>query len=201
MRLHMSRYGKIVLAGIIMTAVLAGCHKSKTVYRNPDDPDSLGGTGIDSGDVRTVCQKMCREILATPQLTNVAGRPRIALTQVDNRTRFRIDAQIFTEMMRDELIKFAGDKIAFLAREDLPEIETERSEKREGHFDATGQKKLRGADYFLTGTLRSISKAAGSGRSDYIVYMFRLVDAESSEIVWSGRYETKKEGIWGTVYR
>lgn len=51
----------IMLLGLIM---MPGCKPSqKTAYINPDDEDSLGGTGIDSGDVRTVCEKMCRSIL------------------------------------------------------------------------------------------------------------------------------------------
>jgi len=193
-----------LLAAILVLGLVTmpGCKPSqKTAYINPDDEDSLGGTGIDSGDVRTVCEKMCRAILNTPELQNAQGRPRIALSKVNNKTRFRIDAEILTEKMRDELINFAGDKVRFIAREDLETIEAEREDKRDGRFDSSGQKNLSGADYFLTGTLRSISKAAGEGRSDYIVYGFRLIDAESSEIVWSGNYETKKEGVWGVVYR
>ena len=188
---------------LIILSLFVGCSQptQKSTYINPDDEDSLGGTGIDSADVRTVCQKMCRAILSTPEITNTTGRPRIALLEVKNRTRFRIDAEIFTEMMRDDLINFAGGKVRFLARENLEEIEAERDDKREGRFDSAAEKNLQGVDFFLTGTLRSISKAAARGRSDFIVYTFRLVDAESNEIVWSGRYETKKEGLWGTVYR
>ena len=198
--------GRIILcmvAGLLLAGLIIGCGEptQRTSYRNPDDEDNLGGTGIDSGDVRTVCQKMSRELLATSEITQAQGRPRIALLRVRNRTRFRIDAEIFTEMMRDELINFASDKMVFLAREDVGAIEDERDDKREGRFDSASEKNLRGADYFLTGTLRSISKASNRGRSDYIVYMFRMVDAENDEIIWSGRYETKKEGLWGTVYR
>lgn len=188
---------------LVVLVMILGCSQptQQTAYRNPDDEDSLGGTGIDSGDVRSVCQKMCRSILSTPEITNAEGRPTIALLPVINRTRFRIDADILTEKMRNQLIQFAGDKVRFLARERIQEIEAERDDKRDGRFDASSKKNLMGADFFLTGTLRSISKASARGQSDYIVYSFQLEDAESSAIVWSDEYETKKEGLWGTIYR
>jgi len=193
---------KVALVWVVIVFVV-GCSQptQRTTYINPDDQDSLGGTGIDSGDVRTICEKMCRSILSTPEIAYAKGRPRIALLPVENRTRFRIDAEIFTMKMRNELIKFAGGKMRFIARNRLGSIEAERDDKRDGRFDASSEKNLSGADFFLTGTLRSISKAAGRGLSDYIVYSFELIDAESSDIVWAGEYETKKEGLWGTVYR
>ncbi len=179
---------------------LIGCSQ-KTAYIDPDVEDKLGGTGVDSQDIRSICQQMSRAIINTPEIVNAEKRPTIALTDIENNTRFRIDVTILTEMIRDELINNAGGKVRFLAREDLTDIQSEKQAKQAGVFESGQSKKLKGADYFLTGTLRSITKSSDKGKNDYIVYMFRLVDTESSEMVWSGRYETKKQGEFGVVYR
>lgn len=190
-----------LLTAVVGGALILGCNKTKTAYRNPDDEDKLGGTGIDSQDVRTVCELMTRDILNTPEIARATTTPRIALLPVENRTRFRIDSDIFTQKMRTQLIQLANGKVRFLAREDLKAIMDERADKRAGTLEGATQKNLKGADYFLTGKISGISKSAGEGRSDYTVYTFRLADTESSEIVWEKDYDVKKEGSYGTVYR
>jgi PBP1b-binding outer membrane lipoprotein LpoB len=185
----------------ILAVVLAfGCSQ-ESAYVNPDEPDALGGTGIDSQDVRTVAQEMSRDLIGSSALANAQVKPIICLLPTKNETRFRVDTDIITQQMRDSLIQFAGDKATFVDRERLEAIRAERAAKRAGEVSSSGEKMLSGADYYLTGTLKSISKSAGGKVSDYIYYSFELVDMESSNIVWAKGYDVKKVGERGVLYR
>ena len=193
---------RTLLSACLIALFLAtvGCSPlSKRV--DPDADDSLGGTGIDSGDVRAIANKMGAKILSTPEIARATSAPTIVLEPVRNGTRFVIDTDILLVKLRGQLLENANGRVRFLARDRLDAIEKERAAKRDGVFTASSEKALKGADFFLTGDLRSISKARDSKRSDYIVYSFQLIDAEDSTIIWEGQHEVKKEGKRGTTYR
>ena len=189
------------LAGCLIVFCAIGCHSTKSTRISPDADDKLGGTGIDSADVRTVAQKMARSLLGVPAIANAQRPPRVALLPVRNRTRFRIDSDILTTKIRDEIMMHTQGKMIFLARTRVDEIMQEREAKRAGRTTASKLSKLSGADYFLTGELRSISKSNSKRVSDYIVYSFQLIDTETSDILWAQSYDVKKQGKWGTVYQ
>ncbi len=202
---------------IILCMAITSCATSVS-HQNvilPDADDGLGGTGIESTDILTVSRKMAVSILDTPEIMNAQGQPKIALLPVKNSTRFVIDKDIFTKKIRIELNKHTEGKVRFLARDqvrtDLKDyILEERMNKREpkaedeyGATDVTASKDeaLAGTDFFLTGELSSLSKAAQGSRSDYILMSFQLVDAETAEIVWEDAYEVKRVGVAGVVYQ
>ena len=177
----------------MLIALLAGCVTTSSSNRlHPDQEDSLGGTGINSPDVRTVAQQMARAIVVSPAVQNKQTPPRILILPVRNRTRFRIDTEIFTVIIRDIMIENAGDKVKFLDR-----FSSELPGEKEGDFE----KRLDGVNYYLKGELHSISKSSSAGISDWVVYSFQLIDKQSSDIVLSKSYETKKEGILGVIYQ
>ncbi len=60
---------------------------------------------------------------------------------------------------------------------------------------------MAGVDYFLTGELTGLSQASSTGQSDYILYTFRLINAETGIEEWEEFSEIKKEGIEDAVYR
>lgn len=196
----MAKYIVASLALVAAVIFFTGCSQ-QSAYVNPDEPDSLGGTGIDSQDVRTVAEVMSRDILSAPEIANAQGKPIILLLPTKNETRFRVDTDIITLKMRNNLIQFAGDKATFVDRERMDAIRAERAAKRAGEVSSSGEKMLSGADFYLTGTLKSISKSAGGAVSDYIYYSFELVDMESSNVVWAKDYDVKKVGKRGVLYR
>ncbi len=188
------------LAAILVLLLSPGCSPlSKRV--DPDEDDSVGGTGIDSSDVRAIADEMARQIMATPEISRAVNPPMIVLEPVRNSTQFHIDTDILIVKIRGLLNEHTAGRVKFLARERLDAIEQERAAKREGVFTASSEKQLKGADFFLTGELLGIAKARDGKRSDYILYTFQLIDTEDSTIVWERQYEVKKEGKTGTVYR
>jgi hypothetical protein len=192
-------------AGIL--ALWAAACGTPTQRVDPDQDDALGGTGIDSADLRATADKMARSILATDRVF-ARGTPYVVVQSPENRTRFQIDDSIFVQKILTLLVQNAGGRIQFVDREHWETIQKERQLKRSGAVsvptDAAGQPDLAaaplGTDFFLTGVLQAISKNTGRAASDYVQASFRLVDAETGAILWQDDYEWKKVGAAGVIY-
>ena len=199
-RVFSRRHGLVTLALVALAVAATACSSPKSKRVDPDIDDEMGGTGIDSADIRAISDWMSRSLVERLP-SGGASKPVVVLKEVTNNTRFIIDKDLFIQKMRTQLIRDSGDKIDFLAREDMDAILAERAAKREGKVGQTEEKGLLGAEYFLTGTLSGLSKSSGGDRSDYINAAFRLVDAESSRIVWEDSKDFKKVGEAGVLYK
>ena len=186
---------------LFFTAGCATAPVSHTQVIMPDEDDGLGGTGIESEDVRTSERKMAISILEVPEIMKAQGMPRIALLPIKNSTRFIINKDILTQKIRIELNKNATGKVRFLARDRMDDILAERKSKREGLVTSTKEGDILGVDFFLTGELTGISKSSDGSRSDYVLMSFQLIDSETSDIIWEDSYEFKKIGTVGVVYQ
>lgn len=175
---------------------------------DPDQDDVVGGTGVDSADLRATADKMARSILGIDRIF-ARGTPYVVVYSPDNRTRFQFDGSMFVQNIITNLSQNAAGRVQFIDRENFELIQKERQLKRSGAVsvptDANGQPNLAaaplGTDYLLTGTLQAISKSDGKAVSDYIQATFRLTDAETSAIVWQDQYDWKKVGEAGVIYR
>jgi len=196
---------KKLLLLLMLPIFLFGCATPQTSHTRsilPDEDDNLGGTGIESTDIRTVARKMAVSILEVPEISKAQGAaPKIALLPVKNSTRFLINSDIFTKKIRIQLNENTQGKLRFLARDRIEDIMQEKQRKIDGLVSASKEADMMGVDYYLTGELMGISKAAGGDRSDYISMSFQLVDAETSEIIWENEYEVKRVGEAGVVYQ
>ena len=201
------------LAAVAATlALVAGCASSGVqnpsgigvTEMRPDEKGFVAGTGIESQDIVTVADKMARGILAIPQIASATTAPRVALDPVINETRFPINKDIFLTRMMTQLTSKAQGKVIFLARERMEALKKERDLKRAGELTATSDpnvQEFKGADYFLTGKLQGLSTRTSKGTSDYVLYTFQFIDARTSEVVWAGDHEIKRQGLEDAVYR
>jgi hypothetical protein len=170
----------------------------------PDERGFVAGTGIESQDLVAVTDKMAREILRIPQIATAPTPPRVILDPVNNETRFPINKDMFLTRIRVALNSKAQGKVIFLARERMPALEKEREMKRAGQVTSSSDpnvQEFKGADYILTGTLQGLTTRTRAGTSDYILYVFHLVDARTSEMVWEDSAEIKKQGLEDAAYR
>lgn len=185
----------------LLVLLAAGCHK-KAKYVDPDAESRVEGTGIEARDVRGAAQQMTSDLLASPVLANLPSPPRIAVLPVENRSRFLIDVDILTTLITDEMVSGAQGRIQVVNRDLVDEIMKEREMKARGQVSDDGQlKALAGVDYFMEGTVETLSASTNRAQTDYVVIRFQLTDAESSVITWSNKYEFKKEGSWGVMYQ
>jgi penicillin-binding protein activator len=191
---------------------LAGC--ASQGVRNPsgvpvtemraDERGFVAGTGVESQDLVAVTDQMARSILSVPAISRAATPPRVVLEPVSNETRFAINREIFLTRLRTQLNRQATGRVIFLARENMNALERERQLKQDGLVTASSDPhvvEFRGADFFLTGKLQSISTRTSAGLSDYILYSFQLIDARTSEIIWEDAAEIKKQGLEDAAYR
>ena len=203
----------LVLAGVAATsAFFAGC--ASEGVQNPsgvpvtemkaDERGFVAGTGVESQDLVAVTDQIARGILGAPEIANATTRPYIVLDPVINETRFPINKDIFNDRILNQLLEHAAGKVRFLARDRMKALERERDLKRAGQVTASADPnavEFRGADFLLTGKLQGMTTKVAAGTSDYVMYSFELINARTSEIVWRGSSEIKKQGLEDAAYR
>ncbi len=195
--------GLFVVAVVLATGCATVSHPAGIAPQRID-PSTTGlgeGTGIGSQDLQEVSDKMARSILDTPEIQNAETPPVIALLPVRNDTRFAINKQLFTMRIKALLATQCGRKVRFVARDRMEDIERERDLKQSGQVTSSKEAPLYGVDYFLTGELTGLSQASATGQSDYVLYTFRLIDAETSLEAWENFHEIKKDGLDSVIYR
>lgn len=198
--------------GLAAAVLFSGC--TSAGVKNPsgtgvtvmraDETGFVAGTGIESQDLVAVTDKIARNVLNVPEIKNAQVTPRVVLDPVINETRFTINKDMFLTRIETELINKSGGKVRFLARERMATLEKERDMKRTGQVTSTTDPKVnefKGADYFLTGKLQSLTTRTSKGTSDYLLYTFELIDARTSEIVFKDSMEVKKQGQEDAAYR
>jgi len=210
MKLNLDRWS-VSLSCVAVAGLLAGCASGvqnprgvSVTEMRPDERGFVAGTGVESQDLVRVADKMARGIVGIPQVLRAQGTPRVVLDPVVNETRFPINKDIFLTRIRAQLNSQAAGKVVFLARDRMATLERERDLKRSGQV-TTGSDpntvEFKGADFFLTGKLSSLTTRSSKGVSDYILYTFQLIDARTSDIIWESFEEIKKQGLEDAVYR
>jgi len=211
-----TRKCRFLLCIAAVAAIVSGCASSSSGVKDrsgatvkemrPDERGFVAGTGIESQDIVTVADKMSRAIVGVPQIANAQTTPRIVLLPVKNESRFPINKEIFLEEIMSLLNERSNGKVRFLARDRMADLERERELKQTGQLTTTAgtdlsKSQFKGADYMLTGKLMSQTTKTTAGTSDYVLYTFELIDPNTSEIIWQGRHNIKKQGLEDAAYR
>jgi penicillin-binding protein activator len=200
------------LAAVAVAGLVAGCATRgvknpsgvPVTVMQPEEQGFVAGTGVESQDLVAVTDKMARSVLNTPEIQRAQGMPRIVLLPVQNETRFPINKDMFLTRIRAMLNSKSQGKVRFLARDQMAALERERELKQTGQVTSSSDPNVvefKGADFFLTGTLSSLTTRTRAGTSDYVLYTFRLIDARTSDIIWEDMAEIKKQGLEDAAYR
>jgi penicillin-binding protein activator len=195
-----------------LAILVSGC--ASTGVKNPsgvpvtemkaDERGFVAGTGIESQDIVGVADKMARAIVSVPEIANAKGMPRVVLLPVKNETRFPINKDIFLQEIMSLLNERSMGKVRFLARDRMADLERERELKLTGQVSSStdpSTAQFKGADFMLTGKLMGTTTKTSSGTSDYVLYTFELIDPNTSDIIWQGRHNIKKQGLEDAAYR
>ena len=111
----------ILMLSISFSLLLHGCStpgntaQSHTRVLSPDQADDLGGSFIESSDIRTISQQLCTRLLSFPEINNSEDVVVIATEKISNSTRYLIDTNILMKRIRLELNKYSEGKFQFLA--------------------------------------------------------------------------------------
>lgn len=192
------------LALLATLAIAVVACKTKTGRVDINDDSKIMGTGLESADVEAMA-RLAKKLMDVPELTGpgIEEIPRVAIYPVRNETRHDFDAELLVRRLQQEFAEHANGRVRFVVRNkaDLAVLEEERRMKREGEVTSSKQEMKKGADYYLTGVVQAISSASGQLESDAIWVFFELRDPETAEVIWNGKYATKKVGKAGVVYR
>ena len=203
------KYSNLTLPLLALSLLLyAGCQTTGASKRgipatavSPESRTPDEGTGVSSGDVIAVTDKISRVILDAPEIQNASNPPTIGVARVINDTRFRIDTELFTERILNLLLERGERKVRYVAREHSAAVEREQRLKDQGLVTSSSDRPMAGIDFFLTGKLKGMSQASSGGQSDYIMYTFQLIDAASGVEIRRGWAEIKKFGQEDAIYR
>jgi PBP1b-binding outer membrane lipoprotein LpoB len=202
----------------VLSALFTGCYSTSTVINEAgkksvyEDVGTISketqGTGIESQDIVQMVDKMMRDIVSTGFLVNRANPPRIIIDSkyFKNQSTSRINKNLITERLLINLNRAAKGRMIFIEREDVSMVIDERELKRDGEVStgALGNaKKVLGADFRLSGKIMSLDTLDNrSGmESRYHQISFKLVDLETSALVWTNMYEFKKSSAANVIYR
>jgi len=111
----------MLCAGVALI-VLSGCDTpvstapSHTKVLAPDQDDQIGGSFIESSDIRTMAQQLCTELLTLPEISESGDTVRIATESIKNSTRHMIDTNLLLRRLRLELNRYSQGQVRFFAQ-------------------------------------------------------------------------------------
>lgn len=176
---------------------LAACAGTIDRRVDPDAPDEVGGTGLQSQDIRTMADTMARDLGESGILTSQADAKTVTfyIMEMENQSSDTINKEIIVSGIETALLKKYGRNIVVLDRSSvgLDAVRREREAKRSGAVTANQGMKgdVMGSDYVLYGVIRDRTQQAGNLKSAFYQVTFTLTDLETDRKVWQNDYQTK----------
>jgi PBP1b-binding outer membrane lipoprotein LpoB len=175
--------------------LLAACGTPPDRRVDPDVDDEMGA--LQSQDIRTIADKMARDLASTGILTSTANNQTVTfhITEMVNKSSDPIDHTIILRKLRTDLFKALGERVVVLDRsaEGLEAVKHEREAKRSGAVTSNEGKhgSVLGSDYVLKGVIEDRTLQQSSKKSHYYLVTMELTDLETGQLKWTGDYEAK----------
>ncbi|GHT98453.1 hypothetical protein FACS1894142_4790 [Spirochaetia bacterium] len=189
----------IVCAGIIVLAI-ASCSSNPKVTRvDANTQTDLSGYWNDT-DVRIVCDSLIKAALNSPRVTQAIAQkgrlPVIIVGNFKNDSDEHIDTSIISSTM--EIVIFNSGKADFVAGGDTRnELRAERQEQQ-GNASETTAAALgneTGADFLLTGSVKTIVDRAGGTSTRTYYVSAELTSIETNTRLWMDQNNEIKKVI------
>ncbi len=196
--LRPARLSVFVIVASFALAFFAGC-RATTRDIAPDEVIHYD-EAYDFADKKAIVNGLVHSLLSKPPLVARYDRPVIVIYDVANRTSEHIDTSGITDDIRQAIL--ASGKARFVNRVQREAIKQELQYQYGGNVDpATRIAKARqiGAEYMLTGTLRSIKKKEPRQvrlKKHTLMYYsltLELTNLETGLIEWSDSVEIVRE--------
>ena len=188
-----------------LLAFLTACSGTRDSRVDPDAPDTVTGTGLQSQDIKTMVSQMASKLKADGILSpDREGTPvSFFITELKNNSSDHIDKQMILLDLRTELFDAFGRRIKILDRspEATDIADAERRMKERGEVSGTNNRKVAGSDFVLKGVISSRDRQSGRLKNSYIVVTFELTDLVDQSLAWTGRYEMKTESEKSVINR
>ncbi len=189
---------RLVLVAGLCAVMLMGC-RATTRDISPDESLHYDET-YGFADKKAIVEALVDSLASEPPLCCREGRPVIVIYGVANRTSEHIDTSGITDEIRQEIL--ATQKARFVNKTQRANIEKELNYQYGGHVSPeTRMERARqiGAEYMLTGTLRSIRKKQPDQvrlkrrTLQYYSLNLELTDLETGLVEWADSVEIVRE--------
>lgn len=175
----------------------AACAGTRDTRVDPDAPDTVTGTGLQSQDIDTIAARMASDIKATGVLAPARDGTRASfyIAPLVNESSDTINASLIPTRIRTEVFKAFGGQVRIIDRapEANDRVDAERALKAAGQVSGTNDRKRSGSDFVLKGRMQSRDRQSGKLRSSFIVVTLELTDLVSGDLVWTNDYQMKTE--------
>lgn len=177
---------------------MTGC--TVTTKDISSDQEVIYDEGYHFSDKKNIVNAMADSLISKPPLVNANDRPVIVVYGIANRTSEHISTSAITDDIRQALL--ASGKVRFVNKIQRENISRETDYQYSGKVTTETRIKLGrqvGADYMLTGTLRSIEKKQPRQVRlkkkilKYYSLNLELTDLETSLIEWADSAEVIRE--------
>ena len=195
-----SRTAALLLSSALALG-LAGC-AATTRTLDVDDPQHYDAS-YDFSDKKEIVDVLTKSLATSPAVARARGdgqRPVAVIYPVANRTSEHIDTSGITDDIRNELLN--GGELRFVNRPRRDDLIEEADYQYAGFVapeERVAEGRQVGADYVLSGTLRSIEKTQPAQwrlfKKNLVYYSMtlELTGLESGEIVWADSVELARE--------
>lgn len=176
------------------------------------EPVLIGGLRVLPQDVNDMCTRMCRGIMAKPEIASRDKPPRVVIDaqHFENAGSQPMDKKIITDQLRVQLFIAASrdgaPRMIVLDRENFGMVLKERDLQHGGLVDPGTIERTEapmGADFRLTGrigTMDSIDPRTGREQRFY-QFTFQLTNLQTGAFVWADQYKLEKAGTRDEVLR
>lgn len=194
-----------LLVTALLSLALVSCKGTRDKRVNPDAPDTVTGTGLQSQDIRTIAQQMAADIKATGALAPARDGERASffIAPLVNESSDTINTSLIPTTIRTEIARAFGRTVRIIDR--APEandmVDAERRMKDAQKVSGTNDRKVAGSDFVLKGRMQSRDRQAGKVKSSYIVVTLEMTDLVTSELVWTNSYDMKTESEKNVINR
>jgi len=196
-----SKYKRFVtlVSLLSIVAITSGC--AATTRTLDPDVEQHYDASYDFSDKKQIVQTLTESLLSSPNIrTEISNKPVIIVYGVDNETSEHINTGGITDDIRLSLIK--SGEYRFLNRKQRANVQDETDFQYAG-FVPPEQRVIEGrqlgANYILSGTLRSIEKKQARqwrlNKKELIYYSMNmeLTDLQTGEISWADNVEIARE--------
>ncbi len=187
---------KHIIVAVMASFALTNCGPKEVTRVNENSTIDLSGRWNDT-DSRLVAEQMLQDALSRPWLNRFVEeegkKPTLIVGLIRNRSSEHISTETFINDIERELIN-SGRVSIVQGGEMRDEIRRERADQQD--YSATNTIKRfgleKGADYFLQGTVNSITDQNTREQVIYYQVDLALTDIETNEKVWIGTKKIKK---------
>ena len=187
---------------LVIVMIVTACSSNPQVARvDSDTRTDLSGYWNDS-DVRIVCEYLVNDFLSSPRVNqtirDMGGKtPVVIIGRFRNESDEHIDTAIISSTMGRTI--FNSRRMTFVAEDRLrDELRAERQDQLSGYTsDETAALlgKEIGADFLLTGTVRTIVDQMGNQTVRTYYVDAEMTSIETNEHIWMGHHSDIKKVI------